>query len=495
MRELQASLDQGLQRAKVELGVTNEPLADEQLGVGVKYALLDRLLDRVGSLADARSRAREGQSYRVVLRAMAEEDLPELLDYARLTEHSLHAPWLTSSAMQSRLIDVMLDALFSEPLAPELVFPSAEESLPAGSLHGLIFSTFSHITHELFPLMVDAYVANPELTVVGVHLDWLEDGRARRVIRFDITRQQLREISVSGAARLISAQALALNLSHEALDHDLAEALLPEARMLNPCAGAMILDDKVRTASIWRAAGLSTPAFLALPRARNSQAARDALASFIATQGKRIVLKPTDGTEGRHVGIFDFAQGEQRAAAFRHLDLLLSGGAVLALEERGLLRYTGEHGPVRVAVRINVCWDGARAWVESGYAQVAAHSTGIASAGQGGRVLALAELWPRLCRENGQPFAPTRDDWACLLATAREGTTALANSLTSAMPALVGLDLLLDLDEDDHLFPVLLEANPRPAGMARCALLSADGPTDEPGIAPHLWDVVARITR
>jgi hypothetical protein len=297
---------------------------------------------------------------------------------------------------------------------------------------------------------------------------------------------------VTQEAHLTSAQAVGLALSREHQDHARIDAL--GVPLTNPWAGASLLDDKARTAALWRCAGLETPAFLLMPKARSTQAARDTLVVFLSQHGQQVVLKPTDGTEGRGVGIFDVAHNDQRAAAFRHLEQLLHAGPVLALEERGSLRYESPWGRVRCTARICVCWDGTEAWAESGYAQVAGDAHGIASVGQGGRVLPLTTVWPHFCREGGRRFAPSTEDWRRLLETACAGARVLAGALGADMPALTGFDLLLDY-QNGRLLPVLLEANPRPAGMARCHLITSDGPTDEPGIAPRLWDVVQRMQR
>ncbi|OPZ80253.1 MAG: hypothetical protein BWY76_03412 [bacterium ADurb.Bin429] len=352
----------------------------------------------------------------------------------------------------------------------------------AEPLHALVFSAFPHITHELYPLMVDACVAAPALRVVGVHVDWLHKGRVTRAITYDVERDLLVEAPLAETVVPTTAQVLGLNLCHEHADHRRIAAELPGTRLLNPPAGAALLDDKARTAACWQRVNLDTPAFAAYPAD---------LVAFVAENGSRIVIKPGDGTEGRAVGIFDLHQPVQRAAAFRHLDEL--GANALVTVERGTVRACTDKGPVRCVIRINVCWDGARAWAESGYAQLAG-SQGIASAGRGGRVIALSDLWRRLCREDGTPLTPSPGDWRCLLATAENGTRALAGELDGTMPALIGLDLLLDVANNDSLLPILLEANPRPSGMARCTLLTANTPTGDPGIAPHLWPcIVARL--
>jgi hypothetical protein len=75
---------------------------------------------------------------------------------------------------------------------------------------------------------------------------------------------------------------------------------------------------------------------------------------------------------------------------------------------------------------------------------------------------------------------------------AQSGVRALSVPLGKSMPALVGLDLLLDFDEDGSLCPVLLEANGRPAGMGHARFTTPDGPGDEPGVTRKLWQCVSR---
>jgi hypothetical protein len=495
MKHLLDTLDQGYALAQAGVG-RHDALQPEELGIGVVYALLDLVLARVGEVSEVRRQAREGKANRWVLRAIVEEDLAELLEYAHRAEHPLAAPWLEDAEAQSRLVDITLDTLFSESYAPELRLPEGPLSLADLPVHGLIFSAFPNITNELYPLMVDAFVADLEaagtqqVQVVGIHQDWLDGNRVRRAIVYDPDRQLLLESAIAGAPRLASAQVLALRLPSERDDHHAITAALAGVPLLNPPDGAAVLDDKVCTAEIWRDAGLDVPTGQTFAPGRDNRHVRDKLAAFIAAHGTRIVLKPLDSTEGQGVGLFDFARPDGRAAALRHLEQLRGEGSVLLMPERGCVRYAGAGGPRRCAVRLNVCWDGAEAWPQSGCAQVARDGDSVASAGQGGGVIPLPELWRHLCREDGKPLHPTREDWHRLLETAHHGARALGKALGEDMPALVGLDLLLDIAPTGEIVPVLLEANPRPAGMGHARFVLADGPSDEPGVSLILWEVV-----
>ena len=98
----------------------------------------------------------------------------------------------------------------------------------------------------------------------------------------------------------------------------------------------------------------------------------------------------------------------------------------------------------------------------------------------------MAEVWAHLQRPDGQPFAPDSEDWPAVVRAAEAGASALAATLGPAMPRLLGLDLLLD-QRDDGIIPVLLEANPRPAGMSHACIVTADGPATEPGVTRRMF--------
>ena len=252
--------------------------------------------------------------------------------------------------------------------------------------------------------------------------------------------------------------------------------------LVNPYAGACKLDDKAWSGRCWQQAGLPTPSFRVVPRGSSVEEAAQALGEF-AGRRPRIVLKPADGTEGRGVA---FVQPES-AQARTVLSALVQTGAALIMPEHGRLRYYADTAARRCTLRLNVCWDGHEAHAESGYAQVASTRDAVASAGCGGRLLPLREVWAHLSLPDGTPFVPTADDWRRLLATAEAGVRALAAALSAAMPALLGIDLLLDLDAEGRLLPLLLEANPRPAGLGHAQLLNSGGPTNEPGVTLRLW--------
>lgn len=444
-----------LNRARAAFTVSDDALWPTVL----QYALVEAVAADYGGVGELTRLARNGATKRSTLHSQAQRQLSELQHTAGVCLSALTA---------ARVLDLALDTLYSEPLAPDLLLLPYSLPLPSLPVHALIFTAFPHVTNELYPLMVDAYVAAPGIQMLGVQVDWLEGSRSQRAIRFDRETLRLVEADLTDAPTIASAQVLALG-AQEAVTHAQIAGLLQGIPLLNPVEGACLLDDKATTARCWQQAGLPTPDFLTLPDDM------PAVADFLATHPS-VVLKPIDGTEGRGVERLPAID-----AAARITERLATGERLLLCEDRGSARYSSAAGPVPFTVRLNVCWDRQAAQVESSYAQVAALPDGIASAGRGGRLIALTEVWASL--------SPTTVDWERLVAMAAAGTWALGEALGAAMPALIGLDVLLDY-ADGQLRPVLLEANPRPAGMSHSRFVAGDGPTDEPGVSLLLPGVI-----
>jgi hypothetical protein len=475
-------LSEGEARARRELELAADAsLSAAERGVALKYAVAAALGARPGGMAAIRAGMREGSLDLPGLRAQALEELASLLDAARRAGWAEH---LERPELQARMVELAIDALLSERLAPEVLLEPESRALPDAPVHALVFSAFTHCTHELYPLLVDALSAGAQ--AVGAHESWIAEGKLRRAMLLDAEADRLLEADLDPPAPVASAQVLALDLTREVESHQQIERALPGVPFTNSYAGARFLDDKVWTAATWANAGLNVPAYLTFAPGTPDGEMRTALADWLCTHDPKLVVKPADGTEGRGVALIDFAEAEGRANCFVRLHLLIGQGPALVMEERGMLRYASPWGPVRFAFRLNVCWDGEQAWAESGYAQAAGDPSGIASAGRGGRVAPLHEVWGHLQRPDGLAFAPDTESWETVTHAAEAGVAVLAQALGPSMPRLIGLDLLLDL-EDDRIVPVLLEANPRPAGMSHARFVTAAGPTREPGVTRRLW--------
>ncbi len=467
-------VEHGIARTHAELGHSaGAEIAAAEVGTVWKYTLAAALAEQWGGEAALREFLHAGRVTRDDLAATAGQWLPEL---------AAAMPGLPlSESVQCRVAMLAVDAVQGERLCPELLFPLAPVTLPARPIHALLFSAFPHIGNEVYPLMVDAYTAGAVCGVVGIHQDWLTENSFRRAILFDAQRLELLEVDIAGQPAISSATLLALDLRHEHENHRRLEDALLGVRIENPSAGARKLDDKIWTGGCWQQAQLPTPSFhvleKGLPIARAEQALRD------FSGGAAVVLKPADGTEGRGVACIQPGAAQARAL----LAPLLQHGDVLVMAEHGTVCYHAAEGVLPIALRVHVCWDGEHAYAESGYAQVARAPREIASVGRGGRMAPLAEIWPHLCLRDGGPLPVGEAEWRLLRATAEAGARALAAALGAAMPALLGIDLLLDSDGAGRLCPLLLEANPRPAGLGHAHWLGEDGPTREPGVSLRLW--------
>jgi hypothetical protein len=144
-----------------------------------------------------------------------------------------------------------------------------------------------------------------------------------------------------------------------------------------------------------------------------------------------------------------------------------------------------------LALRLNVVYDGRRHRPASGYAQIGRDVSTPAACGRGGHIVSLHQALSGLVARHDPELRiapPEAGEWQ---AWARQVELA-AGSLQGL--GLVGLDLLLDLDDDGRPLPVVLEANPRPAGLCRSRLLSGPpSPHDPIGVGVELWDGVAAL--
>jgi hypothetical protein len=180
--------------------------------------------------------------------------------------------------------------------------------------------------------------------------------------------------------------------------------------------------------------------------------------------------------------VFFAAGGEAEMVA--HLEALWVQDEVLLQERADELLYRNpQTGTTHtLALRLNVAAADGCYRAESGYAQVGVRPDRPAAASQGGECRALDEVLPHLVRrDNGQPVAMSAGAWAEVLAAAEAAAGLFAELL------LVGIDLVLAIGESGEPVPVLLEANPRPAGLSHSRFVQ--GPERGlPGVSLRMWD-------
>jgi hypothetical protein len=381
----------------------------------------------------------------------------------------------------------------SEALSPALRKLEGLRPAPEGPLHALVFSASANAIHEIYPLLLDAHVSGGP-GVIALHADWLAPGgAAQRAIWLDPESSEPVESALTSPVLAKSIQVLHLNPVSEEEDHLKIESSA-ELPSLNPWKGALTLRDKLESYRLWASQGLPAPDCVFLNGPDAAAKAAGFLASIHVKGCRQAVLKPWRGTEGRAASRFILkSESELRPLAIQiasktWYEPMLLGAAMDSL---GILL---EQSRVALAFRINVSWRGAKPRAESGYAQTGAPGLDIASRGRGGRIVPLAWAWENLCDSAGQALRPPAEAWREMLQTAEAAARVIGKGLEEDAPALMGLDIVLD-NQNGKLRPYVLEANPRPAGMAFCCRVSYEGPTNEASICPGLWRQLASEMR
>jgi hypothetical protein len=191
-------------------------------------------------------------------------------------------------------------------------------------------------------------------------------------------------------------------------------------------------------------------------------------------------------------------------------DILTEDDAIVR-EKRGNVRYSkistsplsrGDSGDMscaflNVAFRINVAWNGSDFVAESGYAQVAGHGRIFpASRGRGGTIVDINEALANLYYPKGEKwirFIPTDEDIEAIKASAISAAYGLNTGLdVEDCLKHMGIDILLEVEETDeytvNVIPVVLEANPRPAGLVYASeVIGLSGKTSQPQISKQVF--------
>jgi hypothetical protein len=207
-----------------------------------------------------------------------------------------------------------------------------------------------------------------------------------------------------------------------------------------------------------------------------------------------IVVKPNDGTEGN--GVEAFTRDDEGIVEYI-LDLKERGyRGILLQERRGNIRYLHpEDGRSRsLDFRINVAWDGEAFRAESGYAQVGEEPESFtSSAGRGGKILSLREVIEHLIRE--ELIVLDGDDRRNIEKTAVRAAEAINGGYSGEERLLfMGIDVKLEIDRRGCLTPVVLDVNPRPAGLGHSRFLRPDW-GGEAGVTLGLWAGIEGLKR
>ncbi|MEW6354958.1 MAG: hypothetical protein AB1696_01415 [Planctomycetota bacterium] len=380
--------------------------------------------------------------------------------------------------------------------APTLLIvpqPVSPTHIPHSDFHlALIFSAEAILFQDTIQLMqLDATRwaerrGRPEFAIIGVRLDWFTtDGRATRALVTD-TDGRVKDFILSEPVSFDAAMTLHLRRQDERAEHRQISAwcrkhVVPD---LNPFPSAARADDKARTHRLWRskAEALGAPAFCLIKRGMAANEIKRRVVSFVRAarcDGRcGVFIQPNTGTEGDSVSCLPIGWDSDADNIFAKVNNLLRTDDALLREERGNVRFRcpkePDKGLRRIALRINAAWNGIAFVADSGYAQVAPDEDApVASRGRGGSIIDINHALSNLHFHSAERWArilPSPADVENIKRAACDAATALNTGLSEKeMLRLLGIDILLETHGNGRgatLHPILLEANPRPAGLS-----------------------------
>jgi len=319
------------------------------------------------------------------------------------------------------------------------------------------------------------------VNVLGVHTDWIApDGRSvGRALAVDETGL-VKEMAFAESIPIYIVQILHLPLKneqdiHRELSLRFCDAGIPQ---INPYADSSErADDKAWTHALWEKyeRKIASPKYVLIPQGSSSEEIFQCLRSFAEdTKKSELVIQTNRGTEGYMMEEFNVRSASGSDLALLYIrDRILPKDDAIIREKRGNVRYRDESPAslLNVTFRVNVAWNGSNFVAESGYAQIARDDmTFAASRGRGGGIIDINEALSNLhCARDGKwvRFIPADEDIAAMKNSAIRAAYALNAGLSvENYLKLMGVDILMEVDKDGSLTPVVLEANPRPAGLS-----------------------------
>ena len=349
------------------------------------------------------------------------------------------------------------------------------ELLGDGWNYVIVFGAESiYFQDTVHALAIDSQYEN-NVNILGVHKDWLSPGGAQRAIILD-KDGLVKEVAFAEPVPLHIVQILHLPLKgerqlHEELSQRFHDRGIPQ---INPYAhSAERADDKARTHALWEQCEqkIVSPKYTLIPRGSSPEEIAEHLRTFMENEElSDVVIQPNRGTEGHRVE--RFSVGTDIGSALLHIkDQVLPQDDAIVREMRGNVRYTDRSSGsfLNVTFRVNVAWNGSEFVAESGYAQVAKDERMFpASRGRGGTIVDINESLANLyCPRYGR-FIPVNEDIAAMKKAAENAARALNAGLDSKdYLKHIGIDILLEVEKSGAgVTPVVLEANPRPAGLS-----------------------------
>lgn len=403
----------------------------------------------------------------------------------------------------NRIAEVAVERIKCSPDAPVLridnkVVNAEIKNLYEGINVGLIFGAETILFQEI----VLAYQADesssrcygePQVNILGVHVNWLtEDGEASRSLIVDKS-WKVKEVEFKEPVHLHVVHILHLPSDEEREMHRKLSKFFKSLNIpqINPYKASERADDKYWTHKLW-ISKVETPSFMLITKGNSLERSLQNLLKFAEMIGRTkkqnkvmIFIQPNHGTEGRHVERFEINISNQsldeKGKIAQHITKILAYDDVLVREERGNIRFRKDDDPEEpfryISFRLNVAWNGIGFIAESGYAQISKSSRcPVASRGRGGEIISLHKALHNLYREIDAEWLKLRvssGDFKKIKKSAEIAALKLnANLPINSYLKMVGIDLVLE-EKDGSVYPVLLEANPRPAGLAHLTCLNA----------------------
>ena len=439
-------------------------------------------------------------------------------DYLDRITQVAYERYVAGSAAQ----DVPTLTIVPTPLTRQQTYELLERRLNYVAIFGAESIYFQDTVHALATDSSESGRVN----VLGAHIDWISPDSAsiRRALAVD-KDGLVKEVAFEEPVPIHTVQILHLPIKHERQLHRKLSIRFRDSGIpqINPYeGGSERADDKAWTHSLWDQYGqnIVSPGYVLIPQHSSPEEIAEKLKAFIQNAQKLdLVVQPNRGTEGRKVEKFSVGTGLIRFAVLdetiwpefqippnpplakggnfriasivnpnrirpespvvRYIkDHILPEDDAIVREQRGNVRYMDSSSGsfLNVVFRINVAWNGSEFVAESGYAQMAEdEGTFPASRGRGGSIIdindALANLhyqadggWIRLI--------PADQDVAAMKTAAINAAYGLNAGLDlDRYLKFVGIDILLEAEHRGvnvvNVIPVVLEANPRPAGLSQ----------------------------
>ncbi|MBN2327767.1 MAG: hypothetical protein JXR73_11495 [Candidatus Omnitrophica bacterium] len=476
--------------------------------------LLQEILNRHGDAIDIRLRIQQGDS--AFLQRIAREldqsfsrAGEEIRNRLNPGEAAQYNRAIQDAFFCKRIKDAVLEDVYGERLCPQLdilpfpmltedsrhpaAFGATIEEIP---VYAVCFEHPANICNELYPLMIDSYVCDlskywrRRRCIIGVHADWLDiELRAGRCIYYRPEEDRIIETTLDEPLAIHTVHFLAVSPQGHRLWGERFSG--KKIFQINPFSDSAKADDKYACIRIWEKDGVPTPqAFLLSQNEVGSDEQLidqikdifDSLFEKDAGEEIALLVQPNRGTEGRGVESFTGPRdwrlfSQQIDALFEHIRQIAREDDVLF--RRGvrnvLLQDPSTGQNVCFDLRVNV----ACGRMESGFIMAAPPGAIISSPGRGGRILEYKpETEWKLYGLNPPGLVSWNEGlWHDIQETAEAAAAQFERC------KLAGVDIRLE-QRDGKIAPLVLDINPRPAGLAHSRYFD----TREPGVSQFLWD-------